>query len=171
MAEAENISKILRYIEKREQNLSRYSDKLRQSIIKIVDVFGPERYCRSCDQPERSHDDPEKCAFKPKIQVSLEIIDDVPFYTDELREEDYYLATVDHYLKAVGVAKGGDPTDRAHRWTQWFDDCSREKLKALVKSGRLIPFLQKVVDTLQAKCMEYEEVSEVAEKLAKAVSP
>ncbi|MCL6579940.1 MAG: hypothetical protein K6T73_11300, partial [Candidatus Bathyarchaeota archaeon] len=60
--------------------------------------------------------------------------------------------------------------DRAHRWTQWFDDSSREKLKALVKSGRLIPFLQKVADKLQSVGEEYAEVSEIAEKMAKALT-
>jgi hypothetical protein len=55
--------------------------------------------------------------------------------------------------------------------TRWISDLSREKIKAFVKSGRLIPFLQKVADSLAVKGEEYKAVAEVAEKMAQAVNP
>jgi hypothetical protein len=77
----------------------------------------------------------------------------------------YYLAIIKHHLGYVDVVGTySDPSG-----VTAFDEAPRETLKALVKSGRLIPFLQKVANTLQGKSEEYREVAEVAEKLAKAV--
>jgi hypothetical protein len=177
MAEAPNISEALAYIREREETLSRYSDKLRQSLAQIAQVFGNADYCQRCDK-WRGYHETEKARrtwgacerFVPQIAVSIDIVDDEPFHIQP--EDDispkvkYYLAIRNHklgYTENVGTYKNGEIVD--------FLRAPRELLKALVKSGRLIPFLQKVADTLQEKCEEYKQVAEVAEKLAKAISP
>jgi hypothetical protein len=177
MAEAQDISKILGYIQQREETLSRYSDKLRQSIVKIADVFGSPEYCQRCNKWVEYHnkkwkDTPEgkeTCDnFKPKINVSIDVMDDKHFMQEDEYSPNtkYYLAIKKHSLGYVETYDN----DRVTSETLFnFDHASRELLKALVKSGRLIPFLQKVADTLQAKSEEYREVAEVAEKLTKAI--
>jgi hypothetical protein len=177
MAEAD-LNKILGYIQERERTLANYSDKLRQSLVKIADVFGNPQYCQRCNKWVEYHnkkwkDKPEGKSvcdnFKPKIQVSLDIVDDQPFLIEPEKETTpeikYYLAIINHSLGYIDVV--GEYSNLIK--VTAFDEAPRETLKALIKSGRLIPFLQKVADILQAKSEEYGEVAEVAEKLAKAV--
>jgi hypothetical protein len=177
MAEAD-LNKILGYIQDRERTLANYSDKLRQSLIKLSNVFGDTQYCQRCNKwrvfhDQRWKDKPEGKGvcdnFKPKIQVSINVIDDEPFLVEPENETapeiKYYLAIINHWLGYVDVVGGySDPSK-----VTAFDEAPRETLKALVKSGRLIPFLQKVADVLTAKGEEYREVTQVAEKMAQAV--
>jgi hypothetical protein len=179
MAEAQDLNQILGYIQEREQTLSKYSDKLRKSLVKIADVFGNPQYCQRCNKWSVFHDEKWKdkpegkgvCGnFKPKIDVSVDVTDDIPFYkTDEEMPETYYLGITNHNLKIIGVCGNVGIFADNRQWTVWFENASREMLKALVKSGRLIPFLQKVADVLTAKGEEYREVAQVAEKMAQAV--
>ena len=171
---SEDIAKVISYIEQKEASLSRYSDKLRQSIDKLVKIFGNKDICRVCGHdvvfhPVRKRGTGEVVCnnFKPKIEVSIDIIDDVPFYEEKdefVGEINYYLAFHKHSLLMALRYQDGS-IDYV-----LFRDASREKLKALVRSGRLIPFLQKVANMLKGKCEEYREVSEIAEKLANAIS-
>ena len=165
MAEA-GINQILGYIKEREATLSRYSDKLRQNLQRIFDVFGSPDYCRICNDEHKgqtAHD------FIPKIRISIELQDTEHFAEIGDEPEYYYLATRNGRLFIMGtVACEMDITG----WTCWYsqpNEVSREVLKQLVRSGRLILFLQKVADTLQAKSEEYREVAQVAEKMAQAV--
>jgi len=43
---------LIKYISEREKGLSRYSDKLRQNLQRIFDVFGSAHYCQICDEVE-----------------------------------------------------------------------------------------------------------------------
>lgn len=177
MAEAE-IIKAIEYIQEREKNLSRYSDKLRQAWITISDIFGKAKYCRICGQSKGVHPDkhPEvkkygEHEFQPKIEVSIDIIDSKPFYSGE--GSNYYLAVVDHYLKIVELSKDVEPatlhTFYKYTWPIW--GAPRWLLKQLTKSGRLLGFLQYVAKTLKKMEKEYGEVADLAEKLAKALQP
>ena len=179
MAEAQDISKILDYIQEREESLSRYSDKLRQSLAQISQVFGDANYCQQCGKWRGYHGTKElrqtwgACErFVPQIVVSIDIIDDMHF---KVEEEDEYSPNTKYYLAIIKHRLGYVETFDNDRFRALdlhdFSDAPRELLKALVKSGRLIPFLQKVANTLAQKSEEYREVAEVAEKLAKAVSP
>jgi hypothetical protein len=178
VAEAQDLNQILGYIQEREQTLSKYSDKLRKSLVKIADVFGNPQYCQRCNKWVEYHnqkwkDKPEGkgvCGnFKPKIDVSINVIDDEPFLVEPENETapeiKYYLAIINHWLGYVDVVGEYSNPSRVTA----FDEAPRETLKALVKSGRLIPFLQKVADVLTAKGEEYREVAQVAEKMAQAV--
>jgi hypothetical protein len=178
MAEAD-LNQILDYIQEREETLSRYSDKLRQSLIKIANIFGRKDLCRYCGWYVHEHPTHKTGTGEifcqtpvPKIEVSIDIVDDKHFH-EEVEDEyspntKYYLAIIEHRL---GYVETYDNDRFTPKYLLDFNGASREQLKALVKSGRLIPFLQKVADTLQGKSEEYREVAEVAEKLAKAVSP
>ena len=184
-AEAD-LNTLLSYIKQREQALSRYSDKLRQNVTLIENLFAPAYHCRICENGEDMHGyykgdckgmNPEYLEkemgkfppheFVPAIYVSIDVIDSEPFWTDD--EESYYLGIVDGRLRAIGVSSEVDLEDPAMRWTKWLSCLSREQLKAFVKSGRLVPFLQKVADKLQMKTEEYKEVAEIAEKIAKVI--
>lgn len=39
---------LVKYLEEREKNLSKYSDKLRQSLQRVFDVFGDPDFCQIC---------------------------------------------------------------------------------------------------------------------------
>jgi hypothetical protein len=174
MAEAD-LNKILGYIQQREETLSRYSDKLRQSLVKIANMFGKSNYCRRCGKWQGYHSTTHRqtygaCEnFEPAIEVSINVTDDKHFYVepedDASPEIKYYLAVLNHELGYIDVVGEYNAYGRVTT----FQQAPRELLKALVKSGRLIPFLQKVADTLQAKSEEYREVAQVAEKMAQAV--
>jgi hypothetical protein len=178
MAEAKEISEILSYIQQREETLSRYSDKLRQSLAQISQVFGDADYCQRCGKWKGHHGTKElrqtwgACErFEPQISVSIDVIDDMPFKVEEEQDEyalntKYYLAIIKHRL---GYVETFDNDRFTPKTLAYFSNAPRELLKALVKSGRLIPFLQKVADVLAEKGEEYREVSEVAEKLAQAI--
>ena len=43
------MKQIIDYIQEREKSLARYSDKLRQAVTAIANVFGSKRYCRICN--------------------------------------------------------------------------------------------------------------------------
>ncbi|MHA1723099.1 MAG: hypothetical protein ACTSXW_08490 [Candidatus Baldrarchaeia archaeon] len=175
LAEAEDLIKTLKYIQEREKNLANFSDKLRQAWVTIADIFGKAKYCQICGQPREIHPDKhpvivEKYGvhdFKPKIEISIDIIDSEPFYSDE--ESKYYLAIIDHELKIseippVAISK---PQIYKFTWPMW--NAPRYVLKQLTKSGRLPKFLRHVAKTLEKMEAEYKEVSEIAEKLAKAL--
>jgi hypothetical protein len=170
-----DLNKILGYIQEREKTLGRYSDKLRQSVVKIANVFGREDLCRCgwwVDRHPTHKTGTGEIVCKtpiPKIQVSIDVIDDQPF----MAEADEYSPNIKYYLAIIkhdlGYVETYDNDKYSPKNLRDFDQAPRKLLKALVKSGRLIPFLQKVADVLTAKGEEYREVAEVAEKLAKAV--
>jgi len=43
---------LVKYISEREKGLGRYSDKLRQNLQQIFDVFGSAHHCQICDEAE-----------------------------------------------------------------------------------------------------------------------
>jgi hypothetical protein len=109
--------------------------------------------------------------FTPKIFVSIDVEDGVPFYVEE-REYDiyeYYLAFSKHKLVIALRIRGKHEAWSTQRLIYGPHEVSRECLKALVKSGRLLEFLRMVAEKLQKMNEEYGEVSEIAEKMAKAV--
>jgi len=73
MAEA-NLVEAVKYIEKREQELSRYSDKLRASVKRVFDQFGDSDYCRICNLRDMS-----RVHFKFMVALEYGGID----YTDD----------------------------------------------------------------------------------------
>jgi len=166
MSGSENeLVELLKYIREREENLSRYSDKLRKSLIKISNAFGSKDFCAICDRFQRYHKDFADHEFKQKIYVSIDILDDEPFFieADEYDKIDYYLAFRGSKL-VIQVKVNGKETI-----VKFFENVSRELLKALVKSKRLIAFLQKVADELERIGKEYKEVAEIAEKMASVI--
>jgi len=175
-AKPEDLIKTIKYIEEREKNLSRFSDKLRRAWIRISDIFGLKKYCRICWQTANVHPDKHPKVleygvheFQPKIEVSIDIVDEEPFYSDD--ESSYYLAIIDHYLKILDLPRDVKPatlnTPNEYTWPMW--NAPRWLLKQLTKSGRLPKFLRHVAKTLEKMEAEYKEVSEIAEKLAKAL--
>jgi hypothetical protein len=52
---SEELSEVLKFIEEREQKLSGYTDKLRQALDKIFQVFGDKDVCQICDFTEEWH--------------------------------------------------------------------------------------------------------------------
>jgi hypothetical protein len=165
------LAEVIQYIAEREENLSRYSDKLRQNLVRISNLFGSKMECRICGEEHvapgaRDHD------FVPKIYVSLDIIDTEPFLVEEDEEgrDSYYLQLWESKLRIRMKRLYSDGEERFWDW-RYFDDASRFVLKQLVKSGRLPKFLSYVAQVLQEKGQEYGEAAEVAAKMADAVNP
>jgi len=102
--------------------------------------------------------------FTPKVEVSIDFQDEISFYQAE-DGDTYFLAFKDHQLVANIVFSEYEADVRE------LAEISREALKALVRSGRLIDFLKLAAEKLAEAEQEYKQVAEVAEKLAKAVQP
>jgi len=164
MAEAE-ITKIISYIEKRESNLSRYSDKLRESVQRIFDVFGNANRCQICNIEKAFHGK-DTHQFIPKVHISIDVLDDEPFYW---YDDKHYGGRVNVFL---ATKNGGLVIAEYYGEEEAYtlpSRVSRKMLKELVKSGRLIQFLRKVAEELEKAEQEYGEVAEVAEKLTEGL--
>jgi len=142
MEDEREIIKLFKYIREREENISRYSNKLRETLVQIANLFG----------------------LPPKIYVSVKVRDDEPFYEDE--NAYYFLEISFSELKIASK----DKEKGIFNWYFFFEGAEKEMLKELIKSKRLIPFLHKVAETLKEKEDEYKRVSEIAEKMAKAIA-
>jgi hypothetical protein len=103
--------------------------------------------------------------FVPSIDVDIDIKDTEPFFT--IDDKKYYLAFRDHNLVCIIEREEEiENTESVH----YISSISREALKALVKSGRLIKFLNYVAEELKKKEQEFKEISEMAEKMAQATA-
>lgn len=164
----------IEYIRQREKTLSRYSDKLRQSLVELAGLFGKlsDKYCRRCGYHAREHSE-DSAHFKytcqkeplvPKIEVSIVFIDCKAFTYDS--HGDYYLAiNRDHELVIRYIVDSlSDTWNDIH-----FKEASRRLLKELVKSGRIPRFFEGLAERLSKLNGEYREAAEQAEKIAAAV--
>ena len=204
-AEAANIKGVLEYIQEREGNLARATEKLRRNVERIANVFGDKKLCQICgkdkfhgnhfryydrgyhlgfdEMPEKvmgykaklvtpefnpsSWGDPEhriiyieehiSHKFLPKVYVSIEIRDDEPFFVDD--EKEYFLV-----MGPAGMRVEID--NNGSKKVVGVEDISRRAIKALVKSGRISKFLGIVAEKLEKASEEYQDVAEVAERLA-----
>jgi hypothetical protein len=189
-AEADFVG-LIKYVSEREKNLSKYSDKLRISLQRVFDVFGNPEYCQICNSTVNSGtatgegENKEKHMggshpFTPKIRVSEEIEDTeicIETSEDELNFERYRLVFSDGKLLLRGWRNCEIDATGVTVWftepegTQRGGTPSRAELKQLVRSGRLPKFLALVAEKLTAAEAEYAQVAEIAEKMAKAISP
>ena len=208
VAEATNLRRVLEYIQEREGNLARATEKLRRNVERIANVFGPKDICQICGKyksnyahfryfdrkyhlgyeevPEKvggykaelvapdyrgsSWGDPEKGTiyieeheyhkFVPRIYVSIEVKDSEPFYVDD--DVDEYYLIMGRFGMRVEIGDGERFVD--------IKDLSRRAVKSLVKSGRIMKFIQRVAQELEEEGKEYQAVAEVAERLAAALS-
>jgi len=114
---------------------------------------------------------PKYHEFMPKVFVSIDVEDGVPFYSveDEEAVDEYYLAFRKHEMVIVMRTRYKNEAWTSGAKVYGVNEVSRECLKALVKSGRLLEFLKTVSEKLQKMSEEYREVSEIAEKMAKAI--
>jgi hypothetical protein len=88
----ENLKEVIKYIEEREENLNKYSDKLRENLLKIVNLFGDSNYCRICGNKQKIYF--ENIALisekvKEKFKGEVYIPHDIVFADPELLSEDY----------------------------------------------------------------------------------
>jgi len=174
---------LIKYINEREKGLSRYSDKLRQSLQRIFDVFGNPDYCQICGCNKQTGTNQEgenkgkhaggAHAFVPKIRVSVNVRDEQEICPD------MFLEFADGELRIADLSDCYQETD-GNWYPSWLvpDNrsiykhtylASREELKTLVRSGRLPKFLALMAEKLRETEAEYGEVSELAERMAQAI--
>lgn len=141
---------LIKYISKREKGLSRYSDKLRTSLIAIADAI---RY----------------------INISINVTDKEAYFDETTEEDDKhgysvknFLCIDDHNLCTINRRKT-EYGDYHHQKLWYFSQLPRSELKTLVQSGRLPKFLVLVAQKLEEAETEYGVVAEIAEKMAKAI--
>jgi len=103
--------------------------------------------------------------FTPSIDIDIDIKDTEPFFI--IDDKKYYLAFRDHNL--VALIEREEEIENSE-YVYYISSISREALKTLVKSGRLIKFLNYVAEELKKKEAEFKEVTEIAEKMAQAVA-
>ncbi|MEM3725114.1 MAG: hypothetical protein QW209_06335 [Nitrososphaerota archaeon] len=151
---------VINYIREREQTLENYSKKLRKSINFIADLFNtPKNFCVIC---QSLHREDQKHKELQAINVTLDVDDDEPFYVDDF-DNKYFLCFYERYLRAKIVTPDGSCI------YDFIEKLPRKALKALIKTRRLIKFLQKVAEELEKANEEYSKVAEIAEKMATAV--
>jgi hypothetical protein len=150
---------------------------MKVEVLERDEALESKRPDRSFDKERRVwfvFKTPNYHKFTPKVFVSIDVEDGVPFYTEKHGEhydviDEYYLAFQDHELVILNKTRYENDV----RWPVTnicgVNEVSRECLKALVKSGRLLEFLRMVAEKLQKMNEEYGEVSEIAEKMAKAI--
>jgi hypothetical protein len=180
---------LIKYIEERGKSLSKYSDKLRTSLQRIFDVFGNPRYCQICGCNQETGtalgegENKGKHAggnhvFTPRIRVGEEIADTeicIETSVDDLNFERYRLVFHDGKLQLKGWRNCEMDETRVTTWFTWPEGTqrggtpSRAELKQLVRSGRLPKFLTLAAGKLKQAEAEYQEVSEIAERMAKAI--
>lgn len=184
-AEAD-LQKTISYIAEREANLDRYSDKLRQSLQKVFDVFGNSACCQICGTGVYSLDPKEKDkhkaatghSFVPKINLSLDLTDSENFAEtkiDELNKEYYRLGAENGELVIIGTTSDERDLTGVRCWytypTKTRETPSRNELKQLVQSGRLPTFLKFAAEKMAEAEQEYKTVAGAAEKMATVLAP
>jgi len=206
---------VINYIAEREESLSRYSDKLRESVERIANAFGKKSECQICDMseghknhhryyegyrhtafdelPEKLYNmkvqlvdenyrvnfwgDPETRTiyvrenkdfhkFVPKVEVSLDVegqefLDAISQYGKELAK----LCIHDHEMMLKSYYEG----EEEHAGYSPISVLSRRLLKRIVKEGHITQLLHQTKEALDVATEEYKEVSEIAEKFAKAL--
>jgi len=176
-AEAE-VKQVLTYLSSRADALDRYSEKLRTSLVKIEDVFNDDKRCSVCGQQEHylAHEAKrtgEGChSFAPMLRIHLGSDfakkDKEPFMTATGK----YSQGVEDFLVfekgEIGIREEDGSAEYASNYG--FGAATREELKAMVKTGRLLAFLQAVGEAVKGREEDYKAVSELAEKMAQAIS-
>lgn len=203
-----DMASVLKYIAEREDNLGKYSDKLRQNVQRIFDVFGshtdcqicgkdthrghgkfrarrngnrpkwmpeatdtiPDMYARMATPEDGDHgkdgvytlweDNPDQHVPIPKIDVSISLRSSV-FY-----QEDGSSWAID--MDNRGLAFFHEHEDGSTTTPNAYE-VSRIALKVCIQKGSLTAFLQKIAETLKQESEEYQEVADIAEKMAQAI--
>lgn len=184
-----NLAEVVKYIAEREDNLSKYSDKLRKNVEAIFNIFGNKRYCQVCNKennPGNNYVPDEKQAiihaeitghsFVPKINVSIEF-KGTPFNTFTLGDgndehPDYvkeYLSMEDGELYIVRDTYTCADEMYEHRRMFAYEP-SRDLIKRLVNSGAITQFFNQLAEKLIEVGDNYKEVAEKAERMAQAIS-
>ena len=144
------LQKTIKYLEERQTNLSRYSDKLSSALYAIANAI---------DDLNLSSD--------------LYFIDTEPFCTrekDEFTTEKGYLqiykgTLITHYaVLRYGYLDYEKTEDRI------FNSIPRSERKQIVASGRLPIFLAAVAEHMRETEEEYRKVAEAAEKMAASIT-
>ncbi|MDD5435351.1 MAG: hypothetical protein PH343_07980, partial [Nitrospira sp.] len=114
--------------------------------------------------------------FQPRIELSLDAKDTTPFYQDGEKGEEYFLAIREGKMVILWMGEydsfGYQSDDDLSNEIKGRDVTtpSRQVLKELVLSGRLPRFFQVVLTHIEKTSEEYQEVSEIAERMAQAIS-
>jgi hypothetical protein len=122
---SEGLNQVLKFIEEREQKLSRYTETLRNAVAKIFDVFGDKGECRFCGRPGRWH-------HKYMCAENNETTDD---------PEKYYNKNKARYYDSTGFVVLDSPIGR------WKDEQGRIIFYKTDWNGH--PFLPKIEDSIE----------------------
>jgi hypothetical protein len=160
----EDLKEIIKYIEEREENLSKYSDKLRENLLKIVNLFGDKNYCRICGNKQKIYFGnvnliSEK--VKEKFKDEAYIPHDEVFKDLELLSEDYKKYAGHKFTPFIQVS---DDIRDAEPFRKVKKEFGGEYLYYLCFTDHRLAI--EVVDTSleRTKIMYFDEVSRVTLK-------
>jgi hypothetical protein len=138
------LGRILKYIEKRNTNVKKYSEKLRGALITLNSVLW-------------------------RMDITQEFRDDVPFRVvqDGPDEKRYYLVLRRSYLE-IEIYR--DDEDEELVTVAVPGNVSDETVVALYRSGRLAEFLRNVAAELEKREKEYHQLLKIAEAIEGAVA-
>jgi len=191
-----NEIEIIDYLAERSENIRRYSRKLRDAIKRIENIFGERTRCRICRKDlevyancvvdrekakeiintfvehdvifskyaDALDDEHKRYAFHkfiPCIEIP-NIRDTEPFFIENNKK--YYLAFRSYEL-VYEVYDDGEMVE----WG-YITILDTDAIKALIKSQRLMKFLNYVAEKLRSEENELRELSEIAEKIAQVCS-
>jgi hypothetical protein len=106
--------------------------------------------------------------YRPAIKISIDVQDSVAFRIATIDDMlfEYMLALHDSNLVINRIRVDDEKHAYFSDAVEEYKSPSRETLKDLVKSERLISFLRIVKEKIEATSEEYAQVSKLAEKLA-----
>ncbi len=145
------MNKDIEYIKNRAQGIARYSNKLREELVKIDEIMTP------------AIKDAGVTYTSPEIVIT---------------RQDEYFGNVNYRLstrKGTTKASGNEQywgiflkSDEEVLGNVWIGDASRDAMKEIVK--HLVPFLTAYSRTLEEKLVEYHDIEQKAERMAQAIS-
>jgi hypothetical protein len=142
------LARILKYIEERNINVKKYSEKLRDALSTLNSVLW-------------------------RMDITQEFRDDVPFRTvqDGPDEKKYYLVLRRSQLEVeIYRSDEDDEEDEELVTVVGPADATDKTMVALYRSGRLVEFLRKVASELEKKEKEYQQLLKIAEAIEGAVA-
>jgi hypothetical protein len=173
-ADFSGLQQTIVYLKEREANLEKYSDKLREQLQQIFEPYGSPFYCRTCGEYiSPDHEAVRGHKPNPHIYVSISPLPDTEIFYVEPEERDNGVCWLElDGADGLNIVSGYELG--AGKWTckpkgnrGWTPN--REVLKALVQSGRLPKFLAHAAKILAEAEAEYQQVADIAEKMAKVL--
>ena len=184
------------YLREREEELSRYSDKLRAAITRIWSMFGSSFTCQICHVSQAIYDyaEWERLADRDTFMQVRDETHDHDEAVKKLHELGKLKMKLHSFVPKIDLSidvegEGWENEEKVRKAlcinngymrVKIYDDeagyeyynvkdVSRETMKEIVRQGRITQLIDTIKHKLDETTEEYKQVSEIAEKFAVAL--